>query len=275
MWKNHPTCLGLAICHSIARFQCGIWYPRLQINLWTTRFPVPILSLFYIASYYLLASERVLCTVSIFTSWPDPWDIRVHADVAEASQEYLCDASKLRDRPRSLLSSIEFGRAERLAWGLVSCCVSVFQATGFLQSRFRIIVASTSDSSLHYEAPPASLRSGLGTRVLPIAFKGGEAIESPLVTVYAIAWRGHTRIVETPHPLPAAPRWRCRLGTTSIGELVRHWSTHPSALFQVRSQQTYDCKAILPVECGETIYSMRFVVARAIDADHGTPWTSA
>ena len=39
----------------------------------------------------------------------------MHADVAEVSQEYIFGASKLRDRPRSLLSAIEFDRAERLA----------------------------------------------------------------------------------------------------------------------------------------------------------------
>ena len=36
-------------------------------------------------------------------------------DVAKVSQEYLRDANKLRDRPRSLLFAIEFGRAEQLA----------------------------------------------------------------------------------------------------------------------------------------------------------------
>ena len=39
----------------------------------------------------------------------------MHADVAEVNQEYLYDASKLRDRPRDLLSTIEFDCAEQLA----------------------------------------------------------------------------------------------------------------------------------------------------------------
>ena len=34
-------------------------------------------------------------------------NIRVDADVAEVSQEYIFDASLLRDRPRKLLSAIE------------------------------------------------------------------------------------------------------------------------------------------------------------------------
>ena len=36
-----------------------------------------------------------------------PGNIRVHADVAEVSQEYLNDAGILRDRPRKLLSATE------------------------------------------------------------------------------------------------------------------------------------------------------------------------
>ena len=34
-----------------------------------------------------------------------PGNIRVHADVAEVSQEYLNDAGIMRDRPRKLLSA--------------------------------------------------------------------------------------------------------------------------------------------------------------------------
>ena len=34
-------------------------------------------------------------------------NIRVHADVAKVSQEYILDARKLRDRPRKLLSATE------------------------------------------------------------------------------------------------------------------------------------------------------------------------
>ena len=34
-------------------------------------------------------------------------NIRVHADVAEVSQEYIFSARKLRDRPRKLLSATE------------------------------------------------------------------------------------------------------------------------------------------------------------------------
>ena len=34
-------------------------------------------------------------------------NIRVHADVAEVSQEYIFCARKLRDRPRELLSATE------------------------------------------------------------------------------------------------------------------------------------------------------------------------
>ena len=34
-------------------------------------------------------------------------NIRVHADVAEVSQEYICCASLLRDRPGKLLSATE------------------------------------------------------------------------------------------------------------------------------------------------------------------------
>ena len=36
-----------------------------------------------------------------------PRNLRVHADVAEVSQKYLCSASLLRDKPRKLLSATE------------------------------------------------------------------------------------------------------------------------------------------------------------------------
>lgn len=50
----------------------------------------------------------------------------------------------------------------------------------FREIRFRIIVASISGSSACYEALSASPGGGLGTRVLPIAFKGGEAMGARL-----------------------------------------------------------------------------------------------
>ena len=39
----------------------------------------------------------------------------MHADVAEVSQKCILDASKLRDRPRDLLSAIEFGCVEKVS----------------------------------------------------------------------------------------------------------------------------------------------------------------
>ena len=41
--------------------------------------------------------------------------MRVHADVSEASQEYICTVSNLCDRPRVLSSATGFGSAEHLA----------------------------------------------------------------------------------------------------------------------------------------------------------------
>ena len=39
----------------------------------------------------------------------------MHADVAEVSQKYILDARKLCDRPRDLLSTIEFGCFEKVS----------------------------------------------------------------------------------------------------------------------------------------------------------------
>ena len=63
----------------------------------------------------LLASECVCCIGSGCNSWSDPWNIRVHAGVAEVSQEYILDASKLCDRPRDVLSAIEFCCVEKVS----------------------------------------------------------------------------------------------------------------------------------------------------------------
>ena len=49
------------------------------------------------------------------TSWSDPWNIRVHADVAKVSQKCINGASKWRDRRRDLLFAIEFGCAEKVS----------------------------------------------------------------------------------------------------------------------------------------------------------------
>ena len=73
-----------------------------------------ILSLFYILLYCLLASECIYRIGSSHNFWSDRWDISVHADVAEVSQEYLCATRKLHDKPRKLLFATGFGRAKRL-----------------------------------------------------------------------------------------------------------------------------------------------------------------
>ena len=49
------------------------------------------------------------------TSCSDPWNIRVHTDITEVSQENILDARKLRDRPRDLLSATEFGCVEKVS----------------------------------------------------------------------------------------------------------------------------------------------------------------
>ena len=60
--------------------------------------------------------------------------------------------------------------------GLACCCMGVFQLLVFYEITFRIVVASTSNSSAHYEASLVSLRGGLDTEVLAIVFKGDEVI---------------------------------------------------------------------------------------------------
>ena len=73
------------------------------------------LSLFCIALGYLLASERVCCIGSARNSRSDPWNIRVHADVAKVSQRYILGAGKVCDRPRDLLHAIEFGCVKKVS----------------------------------------------------------------------------------------------------------------------------------------------------------------
>ena len=69
-------------------------------------------------SHYF-ASRHAVClhyyTVSRCISWLDPRNMQVHANVPEVSQEYICTASKLRDRPRVLSSATGCGPAEHLA----------------------------------------------------------------------------------------------------------------------------------------------------------------
>ena len=43
----------------------------------------------------------------------------MHADVAEVSQRYILDASKLRDRPKKSLSAIESVASRRCPEGLL------------------------------------------------------------------------------------------------------------------------------------------------------------
>ena len=57
----------------------------------------------------------------------------MHTDVAEVSQGYIYSARKLRDRPRDLLSAIEFGRIEKVSWGPV--IAYIFQVASFPQSQ--------------------------------------------------------------------------------------------------------------------------------------------
>ena len=103
-------CLGPTICHCafvMVGFLRGIRNPQIQIDLWIATFSVLILALSYI-TLGSFACIRV-CSVpfSRRTSWSDPWNTRVHADVSKVSQETIYGARKLHDRPRKLLSATE------------------------------------------------------------------------------------------------------------------------------------------------------------------------
>ena len=103
-------CSGLAICPRafvMAGFQRGVRNPQIQIDLWFARFTGLIWALLCIALGSFLCILMCSVLFSVRTSWSDPWNIRVHADVTEVSQEYVFDARKLRDRPRKLLSATE------------------------------------------------------------------------------------------------------------------------------------------------------------------------
>ena len=67
-------------------------------------------------------------------------NIRVHADVAEVSQEYLNSASLLRDRPRKLLSAIESVVPRRNP----GCLVRALLELPFLSSQVSYVVAPIS-----------------------------------------------------------------------------------------------------------------------------------
>ena len=67
-------------------------------------------------------------------------NIRVHADVAEVSQEYLCSASLLRERLRKLLSATE-SVAPR---GNPGCLLRALLELPFLSSQVPDVVAPIS-----------------------------------------------------------------------------------------------------------------------------------
>ena len=115
-------CSGLAICHHafvMAGFHCGVRNPQIYIDLWITRFYVLVLALSYITLGSFTCIRVCSIPFSRRTFWSDPWDIRVHMDVAEVSQEYIYGARKLRDRPRKLLSATESVASRRCPKGLL------------------------------------------------------------------------------------------------------------------------------------------------------------
>ena len=67
-------------------------------------------------------------------------DIRVHADVAEVSQEYLNSASLLRDRPRKLLSATESVAPQRIP----GCLLRAFLQLSLPSSQVLDVVAPIS-----------------------------------------------------------------------------------------------------------------------------------
>ena len=85
----------------------------------------------------------LMCSVLVFPSvLPGliSGNIRVHADVAEVSQEYLYSASLLRDRPRKLLSATE-SVAPR---GNPGCLLRALLELPFLSSQVPDVVAPIS-----------------------------------------------------------------------------------------------------------------------------------
>ena len=67
-------------------------------------------------------------------------NIRVHADVAQVSQEYLYSASLLRDRPRKLLSATESVAPRRNP----GCLLHALLELPFLSSQVQDVVAPIS-----------------------------------------------------------------------------------------------------------------------------------
>ena len=66
----------------------------------------------YFASYYVIFLHH--CTVFGFIFWLGLQDMRVHVDVTEVSQEYICTVSKLHDVPRVLSFATKCGRIKHL-----------------------------------------------------------------------------------------------------------------------------------------------------------------
>jgi hypothetical protein len=85
----------------------------------------------------------LMCSAFVFLgALPDliSGNIRVHADVAEVSQKYICSASLLRDRPRKLLSATE-SVAPR---GNPGCLLRALLELPFLSSQVPDVVAPIS-----------------------------------------------------------------------------------------------------------------------------------